>query len=151
MRNIRISEEVWNEIAARGKFGETEDDVLRRVFGIDDTRESPEDAITPQPIRRISSRAFIRSPRKAERVLSPRIVGSKFEVRFPDDGNYRTWDLPSRNDKDGIRKMLYEALDFGEQNGATEGQLKAIRKELTNNGYYLRGPRKPRVALVPIK
>lgn len=35
MRTIRISEEVWNAIAERGKFGESEDDVLRRVFNID--------------------------------------------------------------------------------------------------------------------
>ena len=32
MRNIRISEEVWQAIAKEGKFGETEEDVLRRVF-----------------------------------------------------------------------------------------------------------------------
>ncbi len=42
MRNIRISEEVWKEIANRGKFGETEDDVLRRVFGIEGYNASPE-------------------------------------------------------------------------------------------------------------
>jgi hypothetical protein len=36
MRTIRISEEVWNEIAKLGKFGETPDDVLRRAFKISD-------------------------------------------------------------------------------------------------------------------
>jgi hypothetical protein len=36
MRTIRISEEVWNEIAKRGKFGETPDDVLKGVFNIPD-------------------------------------------------------------------------------------------------------------------
>ena len=34
MRTIRISEKVWDEIAKRGKFGETPDDVLRRVFNL---------------------------------------------------------------------------------------------------------------------
>lgn len=34
-RRINISEEVWAEIAKRGKFGETEDTVLRQVFGLD--------------------------------------------------------------------------------------------------------------------
>jgi len=34
MKTIRISDEVWAEIAKRGKFGETEDDVLQRIFGI---------------------------------------------------------------------------------------------------------------------
>jgi len=34
MKTIRISEEVWNEIAKRGKFGETPDQVLVRVFNI---------------------------------------------------------------------------------------------------------------------
>ncbi len=32
MKKISISEEVWNEIAKRGNFGETEDTVLRRIF-----------------------------------------------------------------------------------------------------------------------
>ena len=34
MRTIEVSDPVWQEIATRGKFGETEDDVLRRVFEI---------------------------------------------------------------------------------------------------------------------
>jgi hypothetical protein len=151
MRNIRISEEVWNEIATRGKFGENEDDVLRRVFGVKAVGEPPEGPERRPPSIKLASRKFLRGPRKAERVLSPQIVGSKFEVRFPNDGNYRTWDLPPKNDKDGIRKMLGEALAYGEENGATEGQLKAIRKALTDNGYYLIGPRKPRILIVPIK
>jgi len=32
MRNILVSDAVWEAIAHRGKFGETEDDVLRREF-----------------------------------------------------------------------------------------------------------------------
>ncbi len=40
MRTIKISEEVWNEIAKRGKFGETEDDVLKRIFNIINTEDS---------------------------------------------------------------------------------------------------------------
>ena len=34
MRHIKLSEEVWQKIAERGQFGETEDDVLRRVFDL---------------------------------------------------------------------------------------------------------------------
>ena len=34
MRNIKISDEVYNEIAKEGSFGETPDDVLRRKYGI---------------------------------------------------------------------------------------------------------------------
>ena len=37
MISIDISKEVWDEIAKRGKFGETADDVLRRVFELDPT------------------------------------------------------------------------------------------------------------------
>lgn len=33
-KKIKISDEVWAAIAERGKFGETEDTVLRRVFGL---------------------------------------------------------------------------------------------------------------------
>ena len=34
VRKISVSEEVWAEIAKRGKFGDTEDSVLRQVFGL---------------------------------------------------------------------------------------------------------------------
>ena len=33
-KKIAISDEVWDEIASRGRFGETEDTVLRRVFDL---------------------------------------------------------------------------------------------------------------------
>lgn len=38
-KTIRVSSEVWDEIAKRGKFGESEDTVLRRVFGISEESE----------------------------------------------------------------------------------------------------------------
>ena len=34
MINISVSEPVWQALASRGKFGETEDDVLRRAFNL---------------------------------------------------------------------------------------------------------------------
>jgi hypothetical protein len=145
MKTIRISDEVWGEIAKRGKFRETEEDVLRREFGL-----KPVGEIEPRDIRKLkisrgrgyATRQFIRGPRKATRVLSPRVIGNRLEVRFPEDGTFRAWDLPPKNDKDGIRQVLKEALDFGEKNDATDGQLKAIRKALTDKGYHLIGPRR---------
>lgn len=38
-KSIKISQEVWDEIAKRGSFGESEDTVLRRVFGLSSTSE----------------------------------------------------------------------------------------------------------------
>ena len=42
MRTIRISDEVWDEIAKHGKFRENEGDVLRRVFGLKKEESSQE-------------------------------------------------------------------------------------------------------------
>ena len=38
-RTIRISEDVYNEIAERGNFGDTPDTVLRKVFGLKAKRD----------------------------------------------------------------------------------------------------------------
>jgi len=38
MRTLEVSNAVWDEIAKRGKFGETVDDVLRREFSIDERK-----------------------------------------------------------------------------------------------------------------
>lgn len=35
MKTIRISDDVWNAMAEHGKFGETPDDVFRRILKID--------------------------------------------------------------------------------------------------------------------
>lgn len=35
MKTIRISDEVWDAMAKHGKFGETPDDVFRRILKID--------------------------------------------------------------------------------------------------------------------
>ncbi len=44
MKSIRVSDQVWDAIAARGKFGETENDVLERVFNIE-LQEQPTKSI----------------------------------------------------------------------------------------------------------
>ena len=40
VKSIKVSQEVWDEIAKRGNFGESEDAVLRRVFGLGDATET---------------------------------------------------------------------------------------------------------------
>jgi hypothetical protein len=42
-RQVTLSDVVWGEIATRGDFGESEDDVLRRVFGL--PQATPDDMI----------------------------------------------------------------------------------------------------------
>jgi hypothetical protein len=120
MKTIRISEEVWKAIAERGKFGETPDDVLRRVFGI--VRESQALPLQKQ--------------RYADQRMSARVSEGKLFVRFS-GGASREWGLPAQSDRDRIRKITYEAMDFAEKNGATDGQINAVRKALTDRGYHL--------------
>jgi hypothetical protein len=147
MRTIRISEEVWNEIAKRGKFGETEEEVLRRVFGLSEAEKIVSNKnlfreLRGEDMKEYSGRSFIRSPRKAKLVLSSRVTGGKLAVEFPEIRKSQEWELPVKSNKEGIRRVLEEALYFGEKHGATDGQLKAIRKALTENGYHLVGPRR---------
>ena len=42
MKTIRISDDVWNAMADHGKFGETPDDVFRRILKIDGNARSGE-------------------------------------------------------------------------------------------------------------
>jgi hypothetical protein len=47
-----VSDEVWQEIAKRGKFGETEDDVLRKVFKVPSNPPGPLSDLKPKsPVR----------------------------------------------------------------------------------------------------
>jgi len=122
MRTIRISDEVWNEIAKNGKFGETPDDVLRRMLKIDHEARAPESAIVRK--------------RVATKRLSAKVEEGKLRVRF-DGGPNREWTLPSKSDKSALRKTTYDAMEFAGHNGATDGQILAVRKALTDAGYHL--------------
>lgn len=138
MRRIEVSNEVWQEIAKRGKFGETEEDVLRRVFDL-----PPTAGATGQPSQVSAQQKSTGSPRRSfatvrmhagvhrtenEDHLVVSFYGGK-EKRFP---------LPSKDDKAGIRRVRDAAVAFAESQGASvPGQTNAVRKALTDAGYYV--------------
>ncbi|MFQ5708728.1 MAG: hypothetical protein ACE5HO_14830 [bacterium] len=124
MRTIRISDDVWNAIAKKGKFGETPNDVLERVFKIN---------------KDMSERAKLRKKKATRPMTTPQVVGQELLVSFK-DGISKKWSLPSRDDKIAIRRVRDEATTFAKQNGATPGQVDAVKKALTSAGYYLTGP-----------
>jgi hypothetical protein len=126
MRTIRVSDEVWAAIAERGKFGETEDDVLRRSLDLP--------PMTAQQQFGHRGRGAVRF---ASKRMSGRVESGKFVVEF-EDGARREWALPHREDKDAIRLVLERAIAFALENGASDpGQTNAVRKGLTDAGYHL--------------
>jgi hypothetical protein len=139
MKTIRISNAVWAAIAERGKFGETEDDVLRRVFeipsGVDNNR--PTKSNDPQ------GRG---SPRHSVLPMSSQVEGACLSVTFR-DGHAKDWNLSLPTDKAATRRVRDEAFAFARAHGATQGQLDAITKALNAGGYYITGPRSRRSSL----
>lgn len=115
MRTIRISDEVWDAIASRGRFGETPDDVLRRVFHL-----------TPRNSKR----------RQAQRRMTTRLVNGHLSIAFA-DGPEKTWQLPLKQDKAQIREVRNHAVAFAQQQGATDGQIKGLIRVLTGAGYHI--------------
>jgi len=136
MRTIRISEEVWQAIASRGKFGETEDDVLKRVF------ELPPNSINEgvQTITGGGGGSYrLSSGRRRSLAIQPMssyIGGNQLHIEFH-GGASSSWTLPDRKDKAGIRVVLDKAILFARSNGASLGQRNAVRKTLTSEGYHL--------------
>ncbi len=130
MRTVKISDAVWAAIAERGKFGETVDDVLRRVFDL----PSGDDAERTQ-IQ--SGRQGRGNRRHATKRMSPRIEGGRLVVKF-DDGTANSWELPHRSDKEHIKRLHEDAAAFVRENGGTDpGQTNAVRKALTDAGFYI--------------
>lgn len=125
MRTIKISEEVWQTIADNGKFGEIEDDVLRRILKL------PSDSIHERH-RILQTHRRLRATRR----MSSYIGNNQLNVEF-NDGASSSWTLPDRNDKMGIRSVLDKAISFARTNEATLGQVNAVRKTLTDEGYHL--------------
>ena len=130
MRSIKISEAVWAAIAERGRFGETEDVVLRRVFGLppDDFGEGTSPTGRPKRERR----------RRATRRMSARTEHGQLVVRFTDDGTERRWTLPDRSDRAAIRHVREDAVAFALEHGASDpGQTNAVKKALTDAKYFV--------------
>jgi hypothetical protein len=136
MKTIRISDVVDTAIAERGKFGETHDDVLRRVFEI----PSGVDGNRANKSRDPQSR---RSRRHSVHPMSSQVEGNCLSVHFR-DGHGNKWNLSRPADKEATRRVRDEAHAFAHAHGATQGQLDAITKALNTGGYYITGPRSRR-------
>lgn len=132
MRVIRVSEEVWQAIAARGSFGETENDVLERVFGID----KPKQTRPPMQVSRATASPHHKRQPFATIRMSAEVRGKILYVSF-DHGPSDKWQLPENSDKNGIRDVRDKAVAFAKEHGASFGQEQAVKKALTNAGYWL--------------
>lgn len=137
MRSIRVSDEVWVAIAAKGRFGETEDDVLRRVLNVTENstslKASPNHSRTSGTTRPRAGYASIR--------MSADVRSDQLTINF-DSGEKKTFQLPKRTETEGIRRVRTEAVLWARANGASAGQEDAVKKALTTAGYHIRGPRK---------
>jgi hypothetical protein len=135
MRTIRISDTVWAAVAERGKFGETEDDVLRRVFGL-----PPEDAA--QRARTPGGQLGRGGKRLATKRMSARVTDERLSVEI-EGGNSRKFELPQdKSDKAGTKSARDAAHVYARSQGATQGQIDAITKALNEAGYYTRQPQR---------
>jgi hypothetical protein len=134
MRREVIDDDVWAAVAQCGKFGDTFSGALRRALNIPFPNNGPK---PPQKIGPKGRGNF----RVATRRLERRLEGRDLAFRF-DEEPWKTWKLPtSKSDKEEIRRMRDEALDFATKNGATQGQRHAVMKAFSEAGYYVTGPR----------
>ena len=138
MKTIRISDEVWNAIAAVGKFGETEDHVLRRVFKLPASghalRPLTEEHRSPSASE--SDKQYGWKERRATDRMTQNVNGSKMVLEF-DRGPKFERTLPAKNDHHAIRKLRDDAVEFVRSNGGTKGQEHAAIKALTSRGYLV--------------
>jgi hypothetical protein len=133
MVTIRVSELVWDEIAKLGRFGESEDDVLRRVFKLQPGKSEP---VSVKRRAGAGAPGALRRPALATDRLSSYISGNQLRVEFA-TGPSHSWSLPAKSDKEAIRRVRSSAVDFVERHGASIGQSNAVRKTLTEAGYHL--------------
>ena len=77
----------------------------------------------------------------AHNKMSFRIEENYYVIEFS-NGISRKFVLPDHQGKKGIKKVADDAVEFAINNGATiPGQVNAVRKGLTEKGYYITHPR----------
>ena len=131
MKTIRVSDEVWAAIAAHGKFGETEDDVLRRVFKI----SANSSALNGSPEQKPEKQYGWKERRTLEK-MTQKVEANKLILQFESGARFEKT-LPEKNDRLAIRKIRDEAIEFVRSNGGTKGQEHAAIKALTSRGYHV--------------
>jgi hypothetical protein len=120
-KQIAISKAVYDVIAAEGRFGEVENDVLERLLlPSDDGRP----AWRPRR-RRLSSKR-----------MTAQLEDGQLMARFA-DGDSQRWPLPDRADKAAISALRQKAQSWVAAHGGTIGQRNAIGKLLTEHDYYV--------------
>jgi negative regulator of replication initiation len=130
MKMIRISEDVWAAIAAQGKFGETEDDVLRRVLKI-----SPNN-FQSKGTSANAQKQYGWKERRATDRMTQTVKGNKLILEFDSGARFEKV-LPAKENRPAIRKIRDEAVEFVRSNGGTDGQEKAAIRALTSRGYHI--------------
>ena len=128
MKTIRVSDEVWEAIAAKGKFGETEDIVLRRVFdlGLAGGRNA----------QASESKSYAWKERRAEVRMFQHVKDGKLVLEF-ENGQKREWELPSKTEATAIRRVRDEMVAFVREQGGTDGQVGAAMRALTSRGFHV--------------
>ena len=131
MKTIRISDEVWDAIASRGKFGETEEDVLRRVFKIEPLEESGQ---ANGSVEKAPPHGW--KERRTEVRMFQTVRDNNLILEF-ESGQRGEWVLPSKKDSTSIRRVRDLAVQFVRENGGTDGQVAAAMRALTSRGYHV--------------
>lgn len=131
MKTIRVSEEVWQEIAKRGVFGETPDIVLKREFGIEEATNHK---------RKDSFRQSNNGIAIERKVSFHRRLEDSFYTVEASNGAIFNEALPEKWDKDEIRNLTENVRQFTKVQGGTIGQINASSKKLTEAGYHIYGP-----------
>lgn len=89
--------------------------------------------------------------RRSTQRMSAKATGGKLIVSFA-NRKINTWNLPRPSDKAAVTKIFADCAAWARQQGASDGQVGAIHKELSAARYYLVGPghRKPPTDLSPL-
>jgi len=72
----------------------------------------------------------------AAQKMTTYIAQNQFFIEFQ-DGASASWALPDAKDKTAIKAVLDKAVRFAREHGASMGQMNAVRKKLTDEGYHL--------------
>jgi hypothetical protein len=137
MKTIKIGEQVWDTIVQNGKFGETADDVLRRLLNPNTVIAANTPTVTPKDSEPPSeTRQYGWKERRATVRMTQTVENGELILRF-DSGQTEKWKLPTKNDPAGIRSVRNKAIAFVRKNGGTIGQEHAAIRALTSRGYHV--------------
>ena len=133
---IRIPESLYKRLESFASGFDTPANVIERLLDLNESKLAKTNYPTLQDDNYIAHEKSKRRIITAKGRLHRELNNETYKIICP-NGKSQIFYLPEKNNKEGIKKLTDEVLEFVKEQECTKGQINSARKKLTEAGYLI--------------